>query len=266
MHRLQELVRLHRQGCCGREVARLLGMSPNTERKYREALKAEGLLFGDRELPDLETLRLAVESQVERSNPPEQEISSVEQWRKAIESRVDKGAGPTAIYDYLRTEVEDFEGSLSAVKRMVRQIKKAKGPSAESVVLHVETQPGEVAQVDFGSVGKLFDPDTGKVRKAYVFVMVLNHSRLMYASLVFDQSVHTWIDEHEKAFEFLGGVPKVVVPDNLKSAVLKCYYGGKSPELNRTYRELARHYGFKIDLHRLAPLSSRGVSNPGWVM
>ena len=60
MHRLQELVRLHRQGCCGREVARLLGMSPNTERKYREALKAEGLLFDDKELPDLETLHLAV--------------------------------------------------------------------------------------------------------------------------------------------------------------------------------------------------------------
>jgi hypothetical protein len=47
-------------------------MSPNTERKYREALKVEGLLFGCKELPDLETLRLAVESQVERSSPPEQ--------------------------------------------------------------------------------------------------------------------------------------------------------------------------------------------------
>lgn len=88
MHRLQELVRRHRQGCCGREVARLLGMRPNTELKYREALKAEGLLFGDEALPDLETLRLAVESQVERSSLPEKEIS-VPPPRKRFMQRLD---------------------------------------------------------------------------------------------------------------------------------------------------------------------------------
>jgi len=267
MHRLQELVRLHREGCCGRQVARLLVMSPNTERKYREALKAEGLLYADDELPELDVLRQAVDRQVQLASAPEQEISSVEPWRKDIMGKVKNGAGPTAIYDYLRTENEDFKGSLSAIKRMVHRIRQAEGPSAESVVLHVETLPGEVAQVDFGSVGKLFDPDTGKVRTAYVFVMVLNHSRLMYASLVFDQRVNTWIDEHEKAFEFFGGVPRVVVPDNLKSAVLTCYYGGKSPELNRTYREMARHYGFKIDPTppRSPQLKGRVESGVGYV-
>lgn len=70
----------------------------------------------------------------------------------------------------------------------------------------------------------------------------------MYVDLVFDQSAQTWSKLHVDAFEYFGGVPETVVPDNLKAAVVKCYFGLKDkPELNRSYRELGRHYGFMID-------------------
>jgi hypothetical protein len=78
--------------------------------------------------------------------------------------------------------------------------------------------------------------------------MVLGHSRRMVARLVFDQKTETWLRLHAEAFAELGGVPQVVVPDNLKAAVIRAAFGvGGATTLNRSYRELARHYGFKLD-------------------
>ena len=107
---------------------------------------------------------------------------------------------------------------------------------------------GEVAQVDFGFAGWRRDPDTGGQRKSWVFVMVLGYSRHMYAEVVFDQRVQTWLALHQRAFAALAGVVRTIVPDNLKAAVIRAAFGvGDRVELNRSYRELARHYGFKID-------------------
>jgi Integrase core domain len=66
----------------------------------------------------------------------------------------------------------------------------------EDVAIPVETRPGEVAQVDFGYVGRLYDPRARVMRKAWVFVMVLGYSRHMFARIVFDQSSETWLRLH----------------------------------------------------------------------
>lgn len=248
MHRLQDLVRLHREGVKYRKIAHLLEMSPNAERKYRDALNAQGLLEGDpTEVVALDVLTRAIGKQIPPVEVPQQ-TSSIEAFRDDIAGMLARNAGPKSIYDYLRLERQDFEGSLSAVKRMCRRLKQEQGPQPDDVVLVVETAPGEVAQVDFGYVGKLFDPLSGQIRKTYAFVLVLGFSRLMYVDLVFDQSAETWVRLHVDAFEYLGGVPETVVPDNLKAAVTKCYFGLKDkPELNRSFRELGRYYGFMID-------------------
>lgn len=251
MDRLQELVRLHRMGTGGREVARLLGMSPNTERAYRLALKAAGLLLGPiPDLPTLERLKAAVEELLPRKLPPQQ-VSSLEPWLTRIEEEWRKGVGPRAIYDGLRLEDLGFveaKATLSAVKRVCSRLKRARGVQPEDVAIPVETRPGEVAQVDFGYVGRLYDPRARVMRKAWVFVMVLGYSRHMFARIVFDQTTETWLRLHVEAFEELGGVVEVVVPDNLKAAVVRAAFGiDGGTALNRSYRELARHYGFKVD-------------------
>lgn len=248
MHRLQELVRLHRMGTGARRVAQLLTMSPNTERAYRKALRAAGLLVGPvDELPELVTLREAVQAHLPPKDKPQHE-SSVTEWSDHIESMLQDGAQPTAIYDRLRLEHEDFEGSLSAVKRLCTRLRQAKGVDPDHVAIPVETDPGEIAQVDFGSIGKRWDPQTGRMRQAFVFVMVLGYSRHMVVRIVFDQKVQTWLRLHVEAFAELGRVPRVLVPDNLKAAVIRAAFGVvKEAVLNRSYRELARHYGFKID-------------------
>lgn len=246
MHRLQELVRLHRLGQGPGQVAKRLQMDRKTERKYRQRLHLAGLLEGAADdLPELSDLRAAV---VSHAATPPQERSSVERFRAVIEQHLAKGLGPTAIHALLLEDHPDFSGSLSAVKRLYKHLKRASGPSPSDVAIPVHTAPGQQAQVDFGFVGRLLDPVTGKRRKAWVFVMVLSYSRAMFARIVFDQRIETWLELHREAFQFFGRVPHVVVPDNLKAAVIRAVFDAEGMgTLNRSYRELARHYGFAID-------------------
>jgi transposase len=250
MHQLQELVRLYRLNTGVRERARLLGMSTRTEREYRLALAAAGLLAGKpEEPPELSVLRAAVEA-AKPAPPPRIVPSSIETWLPAIRKSLDGGAGPQAIWDRLHRTDPEFTASVSAVKRAVRRLRREEGVKATDVVIPVDTKPGEVAQVDFGFAGRFFDPATGLVRKAWVFIMVLGYSRHLFAKLVYDQKATTWVALHVEAFTWFGGVPEVIVPDNLKAAVVRAAFGaGDRHELalNRSYRELARHYGFKID-------------------
>lgn len=249
MHRLQDLVRLHRLGTGARTIARRLGMSPNTERQYRRILATAGLLGGAPDaLPELATLQATVQAALPPTTPAQQ-VSSLAAWEERITPWLTAGATPTAIYDRLRLEhAEDFTGSLSAVKRLCLRVRRARGIQAADVVIPVETAPGEIAQVDFGYVGQLVDPATQQLRKAWVFVLVLGYSRHLVCRLVFDQRIETWLQCHGEAFAALGGVPAVLVPDNLKAAVVRAAFGvGGTTTLNRSYRELARHYGFQVD-------------------
>ncbi|MBI4881292.1 MAG: IS21 family transposase [Planctomycetes bacterium] len=248
MHRLQDLIRLHRQGTAARAIARALGMGRDTVRMYLGALQGTGLLDGPVDaLPELEVLRQALVESIPARVAPQQ-ASSVDAWLPRIAELRRRHAGPTAIFDRLRLENAEFPGSLSAVKRACLRLRKEEGPRATDVALRVETRPGEVAQVDFGYAGQLFDPARGLLRRAWVFLMVLGHSRHQFAEIVFDQRAETWIDLHIQAFEFFGGVPEVIVPDNLKAAVIRAAFSvDQGAELNRSYRELARYYGFRVD-------------------
>ena len=109
--------------------------------------------------------------------------------------------------------------------------------------------------MDFVYAGKRYDPEQGVLRRCWLFVMTLGHSRHMHLDLVLDQRVETWCRLHLEAFEAFGGVPRVVVPDNLKSAVIRAAFGAHGePSLNRTYasspgttasRSIRLHHGIR---------------------
>jgi len=248
-HRLQELVRLHRLGRTAREVARMLGMGRNTLAAYAKALGAAGLLEGEAgALPAAEVLRAAVTAHMPPPTPRPPPPSTVEPWREEIDRQRMKGAQPTAIHDWLRLHATSYAGSVSAVRRLCRRLAGERGPAPESIAIRVETAAGEVAQVGFAYAGLRYDPVRGMLRKSWLFVMTLGFSRHMYVDLVFDEKEETWIRLHVRAFEHFGGVPRVLVPDNLKAAVVRAAFGVDGDAvLNRSYRELARHYGFAID-------------------
>lgn len=248
MHRLQELVRLHRMGLTCHQVAAELGMSPNTERPYRAAFKQAGLLDGDpNDLPDIEVLKAAVEQAMpDKGVPPQCQTKLSESVLARIEQLAKEGAKPRAIYDRLRSDDPQFRHSPSAVKRAYKRIYRDEGVLAKDVAIPLRTPAGQEAQIDFGYIRKRYDAQ-GVLRKTYVFVMTLSYSRHMFAALCFDQSISTWLRMHDEAFEFFGGVPEVVVPDNLKSAVIKAAFSpSDETTLNRSYRDHARHYGFRI--------------------
>jgi transposase len=108
-------------------------------------------------------------------------------------------------------------------------------------VMRQTHRAGEKLFVDFcGPTVPIVDPATGEIRPAQIFVAVLGASNYTYAEAVASQGLADWIGAHVRAFEFFGGVPEVLVPDNLAAGVRKaCRY---EPDLNPTYADLAAHY------------------------
>ncbi len=83
--------------------------------------------------------------------------------------------------------------------------------------VRMETPPGEEAQVDFGYAGLMRDPETERNRRAWAFIMTLSSSRHKFVRFVFHQDTTMWLDCHERAFAFFGGIPQRIILDNLKS-------------------------------------------------
>jgi transposase len=115
----------------------------------------------------------------------------------------------------------------------------------QDVVLRHEHRAGEKLFIDYaGDTIAVHDPATGEVRPAAVLVAVLGASNYTFAEATWTQGLADWIGSHLRAFEFFGGLPEIVVPDNLKSGVTKaCRY---EPDINRTYEEMAAHYGVAV--------------------
>lgn len=249
MHRLQEVIRLHRMGSSSRRIAQQLSMGRDTIRQYLRQFADAGLLDGAADaLPALDALRALVIEHASEAAPPQQQRSSIDVWRERILELRTRGAQPTAIHDFLRVNEPDYRGSLSAVKRMCLRLERERGVAPSDVAIPVTTAPGEVAQVDFGYAGKRYDPERGLMRKSWLFVMTLGFSRRSFCELVFDQKVETWVRLHIQAFEHFGGAPRVLVPDNLKAAVVRAAFRvDDDASIQRSYRELARHYGFQVD-------------------
>ena len=104
---------------------------------------------------------------------------------------------------------------------------------------------GEKCFVDYcGHTVPIINPETGEVRDVQVFVGVLGASNYTFAEATHSQKLADWLGSHVRMFEFFGGVPESVVPDNLRSAVSKsCRY---DPELNPSYQQLAEHYDIAV--------------------
>ena len=235
MNHLRDLIHRLRSGESERRIARDMSLSRTTVRKYRDLAEQHGFLQLAQELPDEATLLAALGPGPHRPAV----ASGVEPYHDLVQRFLAQGVELTAIYQRLRDDY-GYAGSYSAVRRYVHRV----APTTPEAVVRVHTAPGEELQVDFGAVGRLYDPAQGRLRPAYVFVATLSFSRHQYAELVFDQKTATWIALHRRAFESFGGVTRRVVPDNLKPAVKKALI--HDPVLGEAYRRLGLHYGFLI--------------------
>jgi len=112
-------------------------------------------------------------------------------------------------------------------------------------VLRQHYVAGEKLFVDYaGPTVPVVDRHSGEVRQAQIFVAVLGASNFTYVEATWSQGLADWIGSHRRCFEYLGGVPALIVPDNIKSGVTSpCFY---DPDLNRSYQKLAEHYGTAV--------------------
>lgn len=131
---------------------------------------------------------------------------------------------PNACYSYPQYCAR-YRAWAKNLRRSMRQIHKA----------------GEKCFIDYcGVTVPIVNPTTGEIRQAQIFVAVLGASNYTYAEASLSQSIRDWLLSHVRAFEFFGGTPALLVPDNLRSGVSKaCRY---DPDLNPSYHQLAEHY------------------------
>jgi len=238
MNDIQEIIYRVRKGESVEAIHRDTGHAKKTIRKYRKLADKHGFLKEKRGLPTVQELA-AVLGPVKHLK---QCVSTVKPYKEVVKAYLDRGVGKTVIWRKLREDY-GYRGSYSSVKRYAQRLQ----PQDPEAYCRVETSPGEEAQVDFGYVGMCGD-GKGKLHKAWVFVMTLSWSRHLYVEFVFDQKMATWLTCHENAFGWFGGVPRRVVIDNLKAAVLKREL--QDPVLSVPYRRLARHYGFVVSANR----------------
>lgn len=142
--------------------------------------------------------------------------SACEPYREIIQSALARGRNAMAIWQDL-VDTFGFTAGYSSVKRFVVKLRGPVSPEACGII---ETAPGEEAQVDYGTGPMVCDPGSGKYRRTRLFVFTLGYSRKSVRLLVFTSSSRVWAELHEKAFARLGGVPRIVVLDNLREGVL----------------------------------------------
>ncbi len=111
--------------------------------------------------------------------------------------------------------------------------------------MHINRKPGELLEVDWaGQTAGIVNTDTGELIDVYVFVAALPYSGYAYVEAFLSQDQESWITAHVNAYNFIGGATRILVPDNLKTGVVKNTKA--EVVLNRSYQELAEHYGTAI--------------------
>jgi len=115
----------------------------------------------------------------------------------------------------------------------------------QDLVMRQDHRGGEKLFVDYaGQRVAIVDPRTGEIREAQIFVAVLGASNYTYAEATWTQGLPDWIGSHQRCFQFLGALPQILVPDNLRAGVSQAHR--YEPDINPTYQEMAAHYGVTV--------------------
>jgi transposase len=219
--RLGELVmilELHRQGLSPTAIARQLGIDRKTVRKYI----ARGL-----------------EPPTYRSQP--RRPRATDDFVPYLRERLAAFPGLTAVRLLRELRERGFVGGYTAVKRAVQEIRPDPGRRFE---VRFETPPGEQAQVDLARFEVVFSDQPGVTRIVWLFSMVLGFSRLIWGQFVVHQDLQSVLRCHVAAFAAIGGAPREILYDRMKTAVI----GEDADGLviyNRGLIDLARHFGFQ---------------------
>jgi transposase len=245
MTEYREILRLNSLGLSGRSIAGSVSRSRNTVSDVLARASRQGLTWPlPLEMTDVELERRLYPEKVSGNSggkTPDYET---------IHKEISKpGVTMTLLWDeYCRScrESGEIPYQYSQYCRLYR-----KYATLSKATMHINRKPGEQMEVDWaGQTATIRDPVTGDNIPAYIFVAVLPSSQYAYVEAFVSMNLESWITANVHAFSYFGGVPQMVVPDNLKTGVEKP--GWYSPVINKTYHEMAEHYGTAIVPARVA--------------
>jgi transposase len=245
------------------EMSQSLGVDRKTLRKYVAPAVAAGITPGGPARTEQEWAELVRGWFPELADTRLRQVTwpAIAVHRDYIAAQLKAGVRMSTIHQRLQDE-HGLAASVASFRRYVAANIPDEIRRSQVVVWSPrQAQAGEQAQIDYGQLGRWLDPVTGKLRTVWAFVLVLACSRHMFIRPVLKMDQRAWTECHVAAFEFFGGVPARLVPDNLKTGVDKpdLY----DPKLNRSYAELAAHYGCLIDPARaLKPRDKARVERP----
>src|SRR6266567_1021172 len=229
------------------EIAGSLGLSRNTVRKYVAAAEAAGLAPVGPAVSQGRWAELARGWFPELADTRLRQVTwpAIGAHRDYIARQLEAGVTVATIHQRLRDE-RGLAVSVASLRRYVAgNLPEEVRRSQVTVLRLVPAEPGQEAQIDYGQLGRWLDPATGRRHTVNAFAMVLCCSRHLFVRPVIAMDQRAWTECHVAAFGFFGGVPARLVPDNLKTGVDRpdLY----DPKINRSYAELAAHYGCLVD-------------------
>jgi transposase len=239
MRKIKEVLRLkHEAGRSHREIAASCGIAQSTVAEYLERARRAGIGW-----PVPETLSdTALEQQLFQSagRPPSGSTRCQPDWIEVHRQLRRKGVTLMLLWQEYRERCGEVGYQYSQFANLYRQ-----WLGTLDVVMRQSHRAGEKLFVDYaGQTVDIIDRVTGEIHPAQIFVAVLGASNYTYCEATASQGVQDWVSAHVHTFEFLNGCPEVVVPDNLKSAVIRAHR--YEPDLNPTYQDMARHYGVAV--------------------
>ena len=248
----------------GRRIGELcssLGVDPKTVRKYIAPAVAAGITPGGPAISSMEWTKLVESWFPELSDSTSRQTTwpEIEPHRPLIARWIDN-VHISTIHQRLRDD-HGLVASESSLRRFITANCAEEVARAAITVLRDTPAPGAEAQVDYGLLGRWLDPASGRMRRVWGFIMVLACSRLMYLRPVLKMDEWSWTESHVLGFEYFGGVTARMVPDNLKTGVVRpdLY----DPLINKSFGELAEHYACLIDPARVfKPRDKARVERP----
>ena len=234
MRKIKEVLRLNYEHVGNREIARRLNISAGSVSNYLARAKAAGLMWPlNDDCPEDKIYSVLFPSENKKITHPLPNFGKVHQELKR------KGVTLMLLwYEYQQQNPGGY--SYSRYCELYQSFIGKRNPG-----MRLTHRAGEKLFVDYsGLTVPWIDKATGEVHRAQIFVAVLGASNYTFVEASTDQSLLSWIQSHIHALEFFGGVPICLVPDNLKSGVTKAHL--YDPDINRTYQEMADHYGAAV--------------------
>jgi transposase len=238
MSKIRQIIRLHTQGTSKLRIAELTGVARNSLKKYIQKFIQSGLSYPElNELTDKDLDDLFVKPLEETISPKLKTLLDL--FPKMDKELKQQGVTKMLLWEkYIKNDPDGFK--LTQFKKYFRQWKDQVNPT-----MRMEHKAGDKMFVDFaGEKLSIVDKQTGEVQQVEVFVCILGASQLTYVEAVFSQQKEDFIGACQAALQYYGGVPAAIVPDNLKSAVIKS--SKYEPTINETFVDFAEHYGTSI--------------------